>query len=181
MEEQQTTIFRHNFSEDIMKCLYDFSKIHQYDARSDYKEAWGVWIEIHKDMVSLEERRLKENGFEGDVYDKMYKSARYYFRKKKDFGERKKEQSTRKKYVALDHMFLEKMDTHMLRHCLGEKPALCFEMFCIMHEMDIYEEEDRVCHDYGIIKEDFMKKIKKTYKNRYFQNISKKHNSLNIY
>ena len=27
---------------------------------------------------------LKESGFEGDVYDKMYKSARYYYKKRQD-------------------------------------------------------------------------------------------------
>lgn len=176
MEESvsRPVIFRHNFSESIMKGLYDFSKIHQYDVRSDYKEAWNVWTENHREEIGAEEQRLKENGFDGDVCDKMYKSARYYFRKKKDFGERKKESSIRKQYIALDNMFLEKMDCHMTRHSCGEKPALCFEMFCIMYENDIYEEENRMSEEYNMDKTEFLKKIKKTYKNRYFQNMNKK-------
>lgn len=176
MEESiaRPAVFRHNFSESIMKCLYDFSKIHQYDARSDYKEAWNVWTENHREEIGVEEQRLKKNGFHGDVCDKMYKSARYYFRKKKDFGERKKESSIRKQYVALDNMFLEKMDSHMTRHSCGEKPAICFEMFCIMYENDIYEEETRMSEEYNMDKTEFLKKIKKTYKNRYFQNVNKK-------
>lgn len=169
-------IFRHNFSDTIMKHLYEFSKMHQYDSRPDYKEAWGTWTDENNTLICEEQKRLKENGFEGDIYDKMYKSARYYFRKKKDFGERKKELVERKKYVALDNEILEKMDIHMERHCYEEKPALCFEAFCIMYENEIDAEETRLYEEHNMDKDEFLKKLKKTYKNRYFQNISKKNN-----
>ena len=167
-------VFRHNFSENIMKHLYDFAKIHQYDSRADYKDAWSEWTDQHNIDICNEHKRLKENGFNGDIYDKMYKSARYYFRKKKDYGERKKELTNRKNYVALDNEFLQKMDIHMERHCQGEKPSIAFESFCIMYEEDIDAEERRMEEDYKMGKEEFLKKIKKTYKNRHFQNISKK-------
>jgi hypothetical protein len=45
-------IFRYKFSEDFTKPLYQFSKIHQYDHRKDFKEAWNNWIEENADLVS---------------------------------------------------------------------------------------------------------------------------------
>ena len=37
-------IYRYKFTEHFMEELYEFSKIHQYDARKDFKEAWKIWI-----------------------------------------------------------------------------------------------------------------------------------------
>ena len=166
-------VFRHNFSETIMQHLYEFSKMHQYDSRADYKEAWEAWTDENNTLICNEQKRLKENGFEGDIYDKMYKSARYYFRKKKDFGERKKELVERKKYVALDNEMLEKMDIHMERHGAELKPSLCFESFCIMCEEEIDAEERRLYDEHNMDKGEFLKKLKKTYKNRCFLALNK--------
>lgn len=185
----KTTTFRHNFSESIMKSLYGFAKMHQYDARNDYKDAWKDWTENNEVVIQEEKARLKGNGFTGDFQDKMYKSGRYYFRNKKDFGERKKESVVRKQYIALDNDLIEIMDNHIMRYGYGQgqgqvqgqgqihwdalKPAICFEEFCIRHEEVINEEEKRLFEEYGVAQEAYSKKIKKTYKNRYFQH--KKH------
>ena len=162
--------FRHNFSESIMKALYGFAKMHQYDARNDYKDAWKDWTESNEPVIREEEERLKGNGFTGDFQDKMYKSGRYYFRIKKDFGERKKELSVRKQYIALDNDLIEIMDNHILRHGHGLKPAICFEEFCIRHEEEIDAEEKRLFEEYDLVQDAYSKKIKKTYKNRCYQN-----------
>jgi hypothetical protein len=69
-------------TDEFMKELHNFSKIHQYDHRKDFKEAWNTWIEENNDIVTDEIRRLTEMGYDGDILDKMFKSARYYFRKK---------------------------------------------------------------------------------------------------
>ena len=187
----KTNTFRHNFSESIMKSLYGFAKMHQYDARNDYKDAWKDWTESNEVAIQEEKARLKGNGFTGDFQDKMYKSGRYYFRNKKDFGERKKESVVRKQYIALDNDLIEIMDNHIMRYGYGQgqgqgqvqgqgqihwdglKPAICFEEFCIRHEEVIDEEEKRLFEEYGVAQEAYSKKIKKTYKNRYFQH--KKH------
>ena len=183
----KTTTFRHNFSDSIMKSLYGFAKMHQYDARNDYKDAWKDWTESNEVAIQEEKARLKGNGFTGDFQDKMYKSGRYYFRNKKDFGERKKESIGRKQYIALDNDLIEIMDNHIMRYGYGQgqgqgqgqghgqelKPAICFEEFCSRHEEVINDEEKRLFEEYGVAQDDCAKKIKKTYKNRYFQN--KKH------
>jgi len=168
--------FRHNFSESIMKALYGFAKMHQYDARNDYKDAWKDWTENNEQVIREEEERLKGNGFTGDFQDKMYKSGRYYFRKKKDFGERKKESRVRRQYIALDNELIDKMDTHIARNERGLKPAICFETFCMIYEEDINMEEERLFEEYNLLPDTYSKKLKKTYKNRYFQNKNKNKN-----
>ena len=75
-------IFRYKFSDEFTGPLYQFSKIHQYDHRKDFKEAWNIWIEENDDLVNKEAKRLSELDYKGDIIDKMFKSARYYFRKK---------------------------------------------------------------------------------------------------
>lgn len=77
-------IFRFEFSKQFMDVLYQFSKIHQYDDRHTYKEAWKEWTMIDEISVMIEEetRRMIELGYLGNVEDKMFKSGRYYFRKK---------------------------------------------------------------------------------------------------
>ena len=77
-----STIYRYKFTEDFMNELFNFSKIHQYDDRKDFKEAWELWLVDNEEIVIDEEIRLINLGYVGDVRDKMFKSARYYFRKK---------------------------------------------------------------------------------------------------
>ena len=38
-------IFRYKFSDDFIGELFKFSKIHQYDHRADFKEAWKIWLD----------------------------------------------------------------------------------------------------------------------------------------
>jgi hypothetical protein len=51
-------IYRYKFTEDFTNELFKFSKIHQYDHRKDFKEAWNVWFEENNEIVNDEIRRL---------------------------------------------------------------------------------------------------------------------------
>lgn len=81
-----TTIktYRHEFSKEFMAELSRFSKVHQYDDRHTYKSEWQKWTnqETITQAMDIEKRRLQENGYIGDIDDKMFKAGRYYFRKK---------------------------------------------------------------------------------------------------
>ena len=77
-----SNIYRYKFSQDFMTDLYEFSKIHQYDDRDSFKEAWKTWILLNDEPIQAEIESLTENKYDGDILVKMYKSARYYFRKK---------------------------------------------------------------------------------------------------
>jgi hypothetical protein len=76
--------YRHEFSKVFMDHLSRFSKVHQYDDRHAYKSEWQKWSKQDDiaEMIEIEKRRLEENGYIGDIDDKMFKAGRYYFRKK---------------------------------------------------------------------------------------------------
>ena len=103
-------IYRYKFEDTFTKELYKFSKIHQYDHRKDFKIAWNAWVEDNTELVEHETRRLENLEYEGDILDKMFKSARYYFRKK---STEKKAPKTRREYVSVQKEFLDAMDAHI--------------------------------------------------------------------
>ena len=76
--------FRFEFSKAFIQELSRFSKVHQYDERHTYKKEWSAWKSDSEiaEIMEMEKRRLEENGYAGDIEDKMFKSGRYYFRKK---------------------------------------------------------------------------------------------------
>jgi len=76
--------YRHEFSKEFMAELSRFSKVHQYDDRQTYKSEWQKWASQYDiaEAMEVERRSLQENGYTGDIDDKMFKAGRYYFRKK---------------------------------------------------------------------------------------------------
>lgn len=80
-------VFRFKLAGEMVDALFQFSKMHQYDDRETYKEAWIVWkhgADISK-MFEIEIERLQTLGYKGsaaNIEDKIFKSGRYYFRTK---------------------------------------------------------------------------------------------------
>ena len=109
--DNNINIYRYKFSNDFTNELFKFSKVHQYDHRKDFKDAWEIWMEENQNLVDGEVRRLINLGYEGNVIDKMFKSARYYFRKKKI--ENNKEPQKRRVYQNVQKELLEQMDEHI--------------------------------------------------------------------
>ena len=166
-------IYRYKFTQEIMDEIYQFAKIHQYDERKDFKEAWEIWMETQTELVNSEVIRLTELNYQGDIIDKMFKSARYYFRKK---GTVKKEPAQRSSYVAINKDLLDAMDQHIVTNITKKdyKPSDGFVDFCNANVPLLKEEVSRLFEEEGIQKDAKIveKKIKKTYKNRYFIIIS---------
>ena len=165
-------IFRYKFSDSFTKPLYQFSKIHQYDHRKDFKEAWNNWIEENADLISTEVKRLTELDYKGDILDKMFKSARYYFRKK---STETKVPQKRRSYVGIQSELLEAMDKHINANKKNEnyKPSTGFDEFCKQNIEILKVEVVSLCKSGIKDSEEIKNKIKKTYKNRYFMSISK--------
>ena len=157
------TIFRHKFSDEFAASLYQFAKIHQYDHRADFKEAWTIWTDDNEDLVATETRRLTNNGYDGDIPDKMFKSARYYYRKK---STEKKAPQDRRDYTSVSKDLKEAIDAHV-RHFVG-KPSDGFADFCKTHQ-ELLKTEIRSMDTTNPTQ--IREKIKKTYKNRYFISI----------
>jgi hypothetical protein len=161
-------IFRYKFTEQFTDELYHFSKIHQYDHRKDFKEAWNIWINENEDLVETEIARLVEIGYDGNIFDKMFKSARYYFRKK---STEKKEPQKRRAYIGVHKDLLESIDKHILNNINNKKeykPSEGFTLFCKETTEILQKEVARLCKCGLTDHVEIRDKIKKTYKNRYF-------------
>ena len=165
-------IFRYKFTCDFTSELFKFSKIHQYDHRKDFKEAWKIWLQENEEIIEEEVRRLTNLGYDGDVLEKMFKSARYYFRKK---STEKKEPSKRREYVGVNKALLDAMDKHIRLGVTIEdfKPSDGFDVFCNKNKELLREEVNNLCKNGFSVPNEIKNKIKKTYKNRYFLFISK--------
>lgn len=165
-------IYRYKFDEKFTVELFNFAKIHQYDQRKDFKEAWTVWIEENDDIVNEETRRLKNLGYNGSVPDKMFKSARYYFRQK---STEKKAPKERRDYVGSRKELLDAMDDHIKKQSNKKdcKPSDGFDEFCKENRDVLNEEVKMLCKNGFNDAVEIKNKIKKTYKNRYFLIVNK--------
>jgi hypothetical protein len=168
---QNINIFRYKFADDFTCELFKFSKIHQYDHRKDFKEAWKTWLQENEEIVEEETRRLKNLDYQGNIEDKMFKSARYYFRKK---STEKKAPVKRRDYVGVNKLLLGAMDDHIRRGIQEEfKPSSGFDDFCNQNKDLLKEEVTTLCKNGFTDSNEIKNKIKKTYKNRYFLQINK--------
>ena len=166
------TIYRFKFTEDFMAELYTFAKIHQYDHRKDFKEAWTKWTDENSDIISKESERLIALGYkdEDNIDDKMFKSARYYFRKKSPV---KPEAKQRRQYISVDHDLLAAIDRHIIDN-IDKKPDTTFILFCKNNEGALRQSIGQMCSKGVVDTQIIQNKIKKTYKNRYFLLINNK-------
>ena len=171
-----TSILRFNFTDEVMDIITQFSKIHKFDDRHTYRENWDKWVEENNSILSKEIQRLMENGYDGDVKEKMYKAGRYYFRKKNNnvhTNSSKKESSIIRKrdYISMDKVVIEEMDKH-IRTCVMRKddytPANGYTDFCKLHDNLLVIEKKRIKLSCNIADDNILYKFKKTYKNRYF-------------
>ena len=111
-------------------------------------------------------------GYDGDILDKAFKSARYYFRNKSNV---KPEPKERKVYTAVSRDLLEAIDSHIERNIRNAnyKPSVGFTEFCTANTDILKEEIIKLNNIQMTDSVTISKKIKKTYKNRYFMLISK--------
>jgi hypothetical protein len=168
-EYEQINIYRYKFTQNIMDELHNFAKIHQYDDRHSFKEAWNEWIETYDEIIKEEIERLRQLGYEGDILDKMFKSARYYFKKKSTLPVEAKE---RREYIPLQKTILSLMDAHIKNNIIL-KPSDGFVNFCNSHVEDLKIEIAYLIANHFSDPKLIELKFKKTYKNRYFNTFGK--------
>lgn len=159
----QVPIFRFNFSEEINRELGYFAKLHKHEERSDFKESWQNWIEENETLINQEKKRLENLGYDGDIQDKMYKSVRYYFRKK-PLRTEPVERCTR---IVVSKDLLEKIDEHIKNNQFNEiyTPQIAYEEFYKENNDLINNEINELNMDDDEVAQN---KIKKTYKNRFY-------------
>ena len=160
-------IYRYKITNEFMSDLFVFSKIHQYDKRSDFKEAWEKWMIENSELIDSEIRRITNLGYDGNIVDKMYKSARYYFRKK---STEKKAPKERRTYINIQKELLNSIDDHILKNINNNdyKPSEAFKDFCSENIDSLREEVNNLVSNGFKNANEIKEKFKKTYKNRYF-------------
>lgn len=183
---------RYTYNAEVVNHLSNFAKIHEYDDRKVFKEAWQKWIEEPeiKKVIMDEVARLQMNGLMGDVLDKMYKSARYYYRKKTN--NISKQIEPRKEYEGLPRTILKSIDDHIYAEInnniiLSDKltgtlrsnisAANSFINYCKLHSEVIKEllptkEVENVTYRANNLRDEIKvvtDRLKKTYKNRFYK------------
>lgn len=186
--------YRFVFSDSVIEELEYFSQLHQFDERKAFKEAWKEWFQsdtIHP-IMNEEINRLVNTGYKGNIEEKMFKSARYYFRKKP--ANKPDEKKKRKQYIGLSNEFLKSIDHHIIS-CLNAnmksnlktkttaktnstnvtvldvQPAEAYEDFCTNHTEQLQKEIHyfvEATPGTPLNIKELCNKFKKTYKNRYY-------------
>ena len=163
-------IFRFKFNPEFSMILNEFARLHRYDNRENFNIAWDEWCKKYDNDITNETRNLVNINYSGDVLSKMYKSARYYYRKK---SEEKKETKQRRVYVSISSTILTSMDLTINDNKLSStSPAELFIIFCKKYSNELVIEMRKLLSTSELTKDEILKKIKKTFKNRYF-NIKK--------
>ena len=153
------TTFHFNSSDECAKLLFDFARIHREDKNKIFRRAWDEWI-LSPDVSTILEKEkasLMEAGYKGDPAEKMYASARYYYRKKAIKEDTQsvelREVTPRKQYELSDARLLDQISNHIIElfHKDNISPAKAFEMYANRYQDNPSDN-----------------KLKKIYKNRFF-------------
>lgn len=186
-------ISRFVYSDDFTREIEYFSKIHQYEDRKTFKESWKKWIEEEniKPLIEYEIKNAAEKGYKGDIMDKIYKSARYYYRKKKLDVFKKETHNTEEEdgesnYAGLSKEMIKTMDSHIVYivYCNVEsedkkinkemlisktKASNAFDNFCKNYIAEITREIYRLKEKIILEPREISLKFKKAYKNRFYK------------
>lgn len=163
MTTQEVPTFRYNFSKKMIAELGYFAKLHKHEDRYDFKDSWDMWLEENKELIIEENKMLKKMGYNGDIEDKMFKSVRYYFRKKTPNSE----PTTRCVRTAVSKELLDLMDEHITKNHFNNNytPQIAYDEFYKLNVDAINDEINELNLECN---ETTYNKIKKTYKNRFY-------------
>nr|QFG74893.1 MAG: hypothetical protein [Megaviridae environmental sample] len=157
-------IYRYKLDDSIIDIISVFGKVYDDLPNKEFKEKWDDLLTDKKDVFDKERERLEKLGYTADIDEKLYKSCRYYYRKKQPIEKKK-----RRPYTSCSTEFLTITDEFIkLQSRLHQdvKPSDIFTNFQDIYK-DLIEQELALLSN-KLKKEDSMMKIKKTFKNRCF-------------
>ena len=155
--------YRINFSKNFSDELKIFSELNKNLDVIDFKLRMDRWVVNNNSLVEKEMEFLNSSGYYGNILQKIFKSARYYFSK---LNEKKVEKKERKKYSTKDNELLERIKKHIEIKKM-EKPSIAYNNFYELNKdyLDNYIEK-LVCNGYN--KKSAKEKLKKIYKNKFY-------------
>jgi len=168
--------YRFQFGELFNKELEQFARKYQKVHYKIFREAWKLWKNENNELFQREIQNHTDQGYKGDIEDKMFKSARYYFSKKPNPPQiQEQTKITEKKtptepnhYICVNKDLLSSIDA-FIEENVKIKPSDMFIKFC-QENTDILKKELAFLYDIQNIKtaDEIRNKIKKTFKNRYY-------------
>jgi len=163
----------------VVSKLTTFACANKDVHRKTFQSNWMQWLAQNAEEVGRETERLKARGYRGDPVDKMYKSARYYFRNKSDAKSEPcapAAPTVRRTYRSMGRELLTAMDAHLLSKIDDDDftPAGSYVDFCRTCQRAIRAEIQTMLDCDDVDAQYIIAKVKKTYKNRYFV-MSRKH------
>lgn len=154
----QMSIYRFKLVDELLEKMKVFADIHALDDLQQFKEYFEEWY-LHQDNIAIlqkESERLELLGYKGKLKDKIFKSIRYYFRKK---TRTEKAKTERKKSFYISSDVFDFMD-RVIENQHTKKPSDLFNQF-----LNQYESFPQV-QEY--LQKDTLK-VKKSFKNRMFK------------
>ena len=157
-------VFRFKNDPTIIALIERFSTIHADDALEDFNDAWDDFMRHSDEIIQRERVRLEAIGYSGNLQQKLYVSARYYYRNKNKVGDAKDSGDAKdgggakdsgdayekkRSYKKVQSNVLVTIDEFLTREASGVKPSVAWEQFCS-------ENGDTFCE-------------KKTFKNRAYR------------
>ena len=183
-------VFRFKLATTVFDNIREFARIHQHEDRVTFKDSWKTWCDNNKTIIDDETKRLSDIGFDNNINDKLFRTAKYYFIKKTfknhtvdtntssqtEPAQNNANNQDKKKYITISRTFLNTISNQIEKNIGNDSFTPCkgFKHFTenfndnITNEIALIKEKLP-----GISDDDCNIKIKKTYKNKYFQYTNK--------
>ena len=70
-------VFRFKLATTVFDNIREFARIHQHEDRVTFKDSWKTWCDNNKTMIDDETKRLSDIGFDNNINDKLFRTAKY--------------------------------------------------------------------------------------------------------
>lgn len=164
------TTYRFKFNIDLLNSIKEFSKIHSEDNGDEFLEAFQYWKIANNQIIKKEEERIIHLGFKGNIEEKIYRSARYYFKNKKNTICKLKQKTIKTNYIQRNNKFFTMMIEYIERNPI--KASLLFKEFINETDEAISSEiKKEFCRlrSFELTQEECLQKIKKGFNNAYYK------------
>lgn len=177
---QDNNVFRFKFNDELSSYMAEFARIHKNESRNDFKENFDLWFNENNKIIHNEQSRLNNIGFNDDIKTKIFRSIKYYYVKKNAIPNNPKQRNN--KYMQLNKDFINNTYDFIIRNCISQNisPKKSYDHFTVSLADSINNESSRLMNIYNVSIEEAHEKIKKNFKNIFFQiNYKKKQNKQN--
>lgn len=110
-------MIKYIFSEEFSKVIHEFSKEHYREPLKIFRESWKLWISNNEIQIKIKEeiekmRKTNIMWTDEEIIQKIYTSARFYYRKKEKKEKKEtKENKNTKPYIGFTKEFIRLIDT----------------------------------------------------------------------